>query len=469
MKIKSFFWICVLLVSFSTLSFSQYIEDALRYMQPNSGTGARALGLGNAYTGVADDFTAVWWNPAGLGQIKKFELTGGFSHFNYSDDATFLGNTSNYSNSATTLNNLGIVFPFPTVRGSLVFAVGYNRTNNFTTGMSFNGFNPVSSIIPTLITNDPASNIPYQTFLTDNDGLYTPLTKNLNQSGDVLEGGSLGNWAFSGAMEVAPNLYAGLSLHVATGSYSYDRNYNEADSKNYYTFLDTVHYSSIDFSRLKLEDNITSDFSGFGAQLGILYNFKNQLRFGLTIKTPFRYNVKEDFSTRGTTTFDNGDSYTYKTSGSGEYDVVTPYVFSGGVAWTFKGLMLSGDLEWIDYTQMEFDNANEDVTALNRDIKSVLQSVVNFRGGLEYTIPTVELKLRGGYGIYPSPFKGDQSEYNQKIMSFGLGYLVEESLMIDAAYSINSFTTRRVNYDVTSETLEKVKAGNLLVTLSFRF
>ena len=82
-------------------------------MQPNTGTGARALGLGNAFTGIADDFTAVWWNPAGLGQIKKFELTGGFNHFNYSDDATFLGNTTNYSNSATNLNNLGFVCPFP--------------------------------------------------------------------------------------------------------------------------------------------------------------------------------------------------------------------------------------------------------------------------------------------------------------------------------------------------------------------
>lgn len=459
----------MLWVSYSTIAYSQFIEDALRFMQPNTGTGARALGLGNAYTGIADDYTAVWWNPAGLGQIKKFELTGGFSHFNYSNDATFLGNTSNYSNSATTLNNLGFVFPFPTVRGSLVFAVGYNRTNDFTSGMSFNGFNPISSIIPTLIRTDNSTNIPYQTFLTDNSGQYTPLTKNLNQSGDVLEGGSLGNWAFSGATEVAPNLFAGLSLHIATGSYTYDRNYTEEDTKNYYTFLDTVHYSSIDFARLKLVDNITSDYSGFGAQIGILYKFKDQLRFGLTIKTPFTYTVKEDFSTRGTTYFDNGDSYTYKTTGSDQYDVVTPYIFSGGVAWTFKGLLLSGDLEWVDYTQTEFKNATEDVMALNSEIKSTLKSVVNLRGGLEYTIPDIELKIRGGYGIYPSAFKGDPSDYDQKIASFGLGYLIEESMMIDAAYSINSFTTRRANYDITSETTEKVKASNLLITLSFRF
>jgi len=469
MKIKSFILAISLLIFVSTFSYAQFIEDALRFIQPNTGTGARSLGIGGAYTGVADDFTAVWWNPAGLGQIKKFELTGGISNFNYSDDADFLGNTKNYSNSSTTLNNLGFVFPFPTVRGSLVFALGYNRTNNFTTGMSFNGFNTISSIIPSLIRNNKEYNIPYQIFLTDNSGFYTPLTKNLNQRGDVLESGSLGNWAFSGALEVAPNLFTGISLHIATGSYNYDRSYIEEDTRNYYTFLDTLYYSSIDFTRLDLSDKISGDYSGFGAQLGILYKLSDKLRFGLTIKTPFKYNIKEDFSTKGTSYFDNGDSYSYKTNGSGEYDVTTPFVFSTGISYSIKGILLSCDIDWIDYTQLEFSNANEDVEDLNRDIKSYLRSVINFRGGLEYTIPSIDLKVRGGYAVYPSPFKDDPSEYNQKILSFGLGYLVEESLMIDAAYSINSFTTRRVNYDYTSETIEKVKASNLLVTLSFRF
>lgn len=38
------------------------------------GMGARALGLGNAFVGLVDDATAVYWNPAGLSKIKKNEL-----------------------------------------------------------------------------------------------------------------------------------------------------------------------------------------------------------------------------------------------------------------------------------------------------------------------------------------------------------------------------------------------------------
>jgi len=38
------------------------------------GVGARALGLGSAYTAVANDVTALHWNPAGLSQIEKREV-----------------------------------------------------------------------------------------------------------------------------------------------------------------------------------------------------------------------------------------------------------------------------------------------------------------------------------------------------------------------------------------------------------
>lgn len=40
------------------------------------GYGARASGMSNAFTGVADDASAIVWNPAGLVQIKKREIFG---------------------------------------------------------------------------------------------------------------------------------------------------------------------------------------------------------------------------------------------------------------------------------------------------------------------------------------------------------------------------------------------------------
>jgi hypothetical protein len=39
------------------------------------GVGARALGMGGAFVGIADDSTAVYWNPAGLPQVPHVEVS----------------------------------------------------------------------------------------------------------------------------------------------------------------------------------------------------------------------------------------------------------------------------------------------------------------------------------------------------------------------------------------------------------
>lgn len=44
------------------------------------GVGARALGMGNAFVGLADDPTAFYWNPAGLVEVKERSLFGMYSN-----------------------------------------------------------------------------------------------------------------------------------------------------------------------------------------------------------------------------------------------------------------------------------------------------------------------------------------------------------------------------------------------------
>src|SRR6185295_19386651 len=39
------------------------------------GVGARALGMGSAFVGLADDGTAAYWNPAGIATLERHEIT----------------------------------------------------------------------------------------------------------------------------------------------------------------------------------------------------------------------------------------------------------------------------------------------------------------------------------------------------------------------------------------------------------
>ena len=47
------------------------------------GAGTRARSMGGAYIGIADDVTAIFWNPGGLAQIEKGEISLSMAHVNY--------------------------------------------------------------------------------------------------------------------------------------------------------------------------------------------------------------------------------------------------------------------------------------------------------------------------------------------------------------------------------------------------
>ena len=57
----------------------------------DAGVGARALGLGGAYVALANDPTAVFWNPAGLDYIQKKGASFFYSSLNFDTDYNFVG------------------------------------------------------------------------------------------------------------------------------------------------------------------------------------------------------------------------------------------------------------------------------------------------------------------------------------------------------------------------------------------
>ena len=94
------------------------------------GSGARAIGMGGAFIGVADDATAASWNPGGLLQLERPEASIMGSYFVRFEDQdvdqpeTIVdGQTIKNAN----LNYLSGVYPFELFNRNIVVSLNYQR------------------------------------------------------------------------------------------------------------------------------------------------------------------------------------------------------------------------------------------------------------------------------------------------------------------------------------------------------
>ena len=479
-----------LLAAASNDAWAQFPEDALRYSWQGLGPGGRSLAMGTSGMSFLDDYSAVYWNPAGIAQARLSEFSTGISYLSFMNDADYLGTKSSFTNNQTSLDHLGLVYAVPVARGHLSVGIGYDRVNEYTTGLSFEGFNPRSSIVQSW-SPDGASLPPEYTrgenlYLaygdTLNGTLSSPIHDSVGQSGTVLEDGGLGRYSVSLAAEVARKFYLGMSLNFLSGSYSYSNRFTEADVLNRYSQLLLFPGPSaldIDYESLQVQELVDGDVSGFTMNAGMIYEISPRAKFALTVRTPSWITVQEYFTSNARSWFDNGDSFDDPPGGDPggytEYDISTPWVFSTGLSYGTEDYTLAGAAEFTDYTQMEFDEASSALVSMNTDIKQDFRSAVNVRLGGEARIPTTDLRLRGGYIMLQSPYRDDPSEFNRSYITGGLGLVVDRVVGIDLSYAYGWWQNYRFVYQDgrTGESFytdkEEVGTHNFKGTVSFRF
>ncbi len=455
------------------MSLAQNFNDALRVGVPGLGMNARALGMGNSYLALSDDGSASFFNPAGLGLVKRLEFMGGLDISSFNNITTFFGNQTKSNASQTLLNNASFAFPIPTVRGSLVFGLAYNSQKDLIGSNQFDGFNPgTNSKIQSLLDTD----IPYDLFLTDDDG-NTIINGRLNQSGNMLNSGSINSWTLTGAIEVYKNLFVGANLSILSGNYSSDFDYYEDDSKNNYQGITAPGYTkTTDFRSFYLKNLLKWDLEGWNAKIGFLYQFNNFGRFGATIQFPKLFTIKEKFIVEGSSEFANWstslDSEDY--SDEVKYNIRTPFEVSGGFSVNLQGLILSGQLNYINYTELEFTDAEgltpTYISDQNKRIKSLLRQTINYNLGAEYTIPNIGLRIRGGYIFQKSPFENDDSEFDKKYFTGGIGFLADGVIGIDLGYAYGWWKDIGDNYGSNlSRTFQDIKYHKFIITTTYRF
>jgi hypothetical protein len=77
LNIKKFvttFLPALLMISASTQCRSEVEFDKLNGSDLGMGIGARAIGMAGAFVSIADDASAIFWNPSGLTQVKNSQI-----------------------------------------------------------------------------------------------------------------------------------------------------------------------------------------------------------------------------------------------------------------------------------------------------------------------------------------------------------------------------------------------------------
>ena len=477
---KIFLKISLSVLFLFTSLFAQNYSDALRLSQPGLYSGARALGMGNSYVALSNDFSAVYFNPAGLGLIHDYQINGSFNHNALNNSTAFFNSFTESKQNSTAFKEIGFVFPIPTYRGSLVFAFGYSKVKDFNGISGFQGFNNGSNSFAQLLADSDGDNYAYElglAYYDSTNGWYnTLLNGKLQQIGRIVEKGSLNQWAFSGAMEVAKDVFLGASVNVISGRYTHDRDFAEIDSKNFYGAtdpLDPGDMRTADFLRYDYHDIFDWDISGWDMNIGFLYKMDETAKIGANIKFPSKMTVKEQYIIEATSDFaTDGFFLDPPVVSEVEYEISTPFEFSAGASAEVAGLVLSGQAKFIDYTEMEFVSGLDRslISYNNKDINTLFRSVVNYNLGVEYKIPVVDLKLRGGFMYQPSPYDEDPTEYDHKFITTGLGYEAGNAVAIDAAFVKGWWKDFADNYGAgESRTFQDLNRNNFVIGFRYKF
>ena len=372
-----------------------------------TGSGARAAGMGNAFIGLADDATAINWNPGGLTALEHFEasVVGGavldkevytFSDnngWNYEDEITY---------SRAYLSFLSMAYPMKIGEKKLVLAASLQKQLDFFSEDSWE--------------ND-TENYEYNS----EGGVYTA--------------------NIGAAYQVLPYLSIGTTANIWTGSSNSEEEYVDNDYGYEYTSYDEF-----------------SSFKGFNVSIGTIFDYSAikeniPLKIGAVVKTPF--DLKADYYFEENDTYDNYWDY------NSEVTIEMPFMFGIGASYRFGDFFtMSVDFEKRNYAKSKVIEESERDGTYEYYLSDNEKDVTQFRFGMEYLLVTDNLviPIRAGIFNYPTLWSNIDTDYEYNSSSgeyepvlytyeqltgygFSLGTgLIFESFAFDVSYNFVTYT-----------------------------
>ena len=387
--------------------------------------GTRALGMGGAQIAGANDATAAFSNPAALARISEFNFNLSVARLDRKIDSTLASSGFNANGSASddniALGSIGVAYPIPTTQGSLVFALAYNRVQNYTGRFYLSGFNN-------------------QAFVTDTEiwGGF--------QTEEIVEDGGMGVVSFAGAVDVSPNISLGLGIDVWDGNYTIEKRVLRNDFDGQVSWLDIIGG----------EDNL----SGWSLKPSVLY-FRDQLRLGAFLRLPMTFKIEqdnyEDYYSRNDGNYfmlheniNPNSGYDFLDSSDAwikNYKIKAPMQLGAGISLGEPGVRsIAADVIYENWSNAEFDDEYDPYYFSDK-----YRSSIGWRIGAEYMLPGIGTVLRAGFMHQPLAFKGPrvsaagepviEVDNERDYVTFGLSQNIDPTLRIDLGYAHGFFST----------------------------
>ncbi len=226
-------------------SFNDLIAQEQLFNSFN-GTSARAAGMGQAYTALVDDPTAIYWNPAAMSIIKNgyaglMLRRGSKSFSSNTDNSPYIKNWEVSARPVTDLGFLGIVFPFHAGIANTTLGVGVRRSVAFPQEQT-------------------------EEIINNHDENYK---LNYNHDGE-------------------------LSVFTVAISLSLSEKLSLGGTFNFYTGEEVLSLkSSNQGAGEEVLYNITQEYSRTSFDMGVRYQYQHNWIFGLKINFPFTLAIKQ--------------------------------------------------------------------------------------------------------------------------------------------------------------------------------
>jgi long-chain fatty acid transport protein len=368
------------------------------------GADAEAIAKGGAFTGEADNPSAVIFNPAGLTQLKgENYVSVGTAVISPMVDYT------NSSGTETQMRRENFIVPHVYAVSDfglekVVFGVGVGSGFGLSTEWAENSFSR------------------YHAVKTDLENMDNHITM---------------------AYQLSDNLSLGVGAIFEVSKFSKTKNVNQQPGSDA-------------FSQLKGDDTTP------GYTISALYQVNPRHSFGLL----YRSEIEHEYEGRATADgLNDSGTLPYATLfGTANYatDFVADFTIPQSGVFGYSYLpndqwRVNFDVEWMDWSSIESEKVNfpnetnatrlailEALTASNRD----WESTITYALGTEYTYND-KLQLRGGYTYIPTPipeatFDTTLPSGDAHAASLGFGYKIRDNLTLDMSWMGMFYADREI-------------------------